>query len=200
MSLKYWQGPEWSAWILEQAAEDTLAKVRMYNADADIWRLLRPEDFGTQVTTPSSVAPPALNIVAEKQYYFNVVLAPAVSNIIIQFTVPSGIGITFMGFWISTHLGQGAVYEIDVNRVKRQEAPIRGLKGKNFAFDTSGHIPVGALGFYHVNAILLEQFVFVRQNDLVQIQLYVKHAFTGQVEFFPIAVIAGNRKQLLVAE
>jgi len=202
MSLKYWQGPEWSAWILEQAAEDTLAKVRMYNADADIWRLLRPEDFGANVQTPVGVAtvPFPINQIAEKQYTYNVILAAGVSNIIIQFVVPAGLGITFMGFWITTHLGQGCVYEIDVNRVKRQEAPIRGMKGKNYAFDDSGIIPVGTTGFYHVNAILLEQFVFVRQNDLVQIQLYVKHAFTGQIEFFPIAVIAGNRKQLLVAE
>ena len=142
MSLKYWQGPEWSAHILEQAAEDTLAKVRMYNADADIWRLLRPEDFGANVQTPVGVAtvPFPINQIAEKQYTYNVILAAGVSNIIIQFVVPAGLGITFMGFWITTHLGQGCVYEIDVNRVKRQEAPIRGMKGKNYAFDDSGVI------------------------------------------------------------
>lgn len=197
MSLKYWQGPEWSAWILEQAAEDTLAKTRQYNADADVWRLLRPEDLG-MATTPDGG-------VTEKNYYQSVTLPAATSTVVIAFRVPAGIGITFMGFWITTHLGQGAVYELDVNTVKRQQAPIRGLKGKNYAFDTSGHIPDqwfdgDTRGFYFVKAVLLEQFVFVRQNDLVQVRLYVKHSFTGQVEFFPIAVIAGNRKQLLVAE
>lgn len=197
MSLKYHQGPEWSAWILEQAAEDTLAKTRQYNADADVWRLLRPEDLG-MATTPTGG-------VTEKNYYQTVTLPAATSTVVIAFRVPAGIGITFMGFWITTHLGAGAVYELDINTVKRQQAPIRGLKGKNFAFDTSGHIPDqwfdgDTRGYYHVDCILLEQFVFVRQNDLVQIRLYVKHSFTGQVEFWPHAVIAGNRKQLLVAE
>lgn len=197
MSLKYYQGPEWSAWILEQAAEDTLAKTRQYNADADVWRLLRPEDLG-MATTPTGG-------VLEKRYWQAVSLPAGVSTIVIAFRVPAGIGITFMGFWITTHLGQGAVYELDVNTVKRQEAAIRGLKGANKGFDTNGHIPDythdnDVRGFYHVRTILLEQFVFVRQNDLVQIRFYVKYAFTGQIEFWPIAVIAGNRKQLLVAE
>ena len=197
MSLKYYQDPEWSAWILEQAAEDTLAKTRMYNADADIWRLLRPEDLG-MATTPAGG-------VVEKNYYQTLTLPAATSTVAIAFRVPAGIGITFMGFWITTHLGQGSVWELDINHVKRQEAAIRGLKGANKGFDTSGHIPDqendrDTRGFYHVRAILLEQFVFVRQNDLVEMRFYVKHAFTGQVEFWPIAVIAGNRKQLLVAE
>lgn len=192
MSLKYWQGPEWSAWILEQAAEDTLAKTRMYNADADVWRILRPEDLG-MATTP-------VGGVGNKQYFFPVVLPALTITAIIVFRVPSGIGITFMGFAMSTHIGQGAVYEIDVNMVKRQEAPIRLLKGKNIAWDDTGIVPVGTTGIWHINAILLEQFVFVRQNDLVSINLFVKHEFSGQIELWPIAVIAGNRKQLLVAE
>ena len=192
MSLKYSQGPEWAAWILEQAAEDTLAKTRMYNADADVWRLLRPEDLG-MATIP-------VGGVANKQYFFAVVIPALTVTTVIQFRVPPGIGITFMGFTISTHLGQGSVYEIDVNMVKRQEAPIRLLKGKNIAWDDSGVVPVGTTGVWHVRAILLEQFVFVRQNDFVQIRFFVKHGFTGQIEFWPVAVIAGNRKQLLVAE
>jgi len=197
MSLKYYQGPEWSAWILEQAAEDTLAKTRMYNADADVWRLLRPEDLSI-ATTPSGG-------VTEKHYYQSVTMAAATSTVIIAFRVPSGLGMTFMGFWITTHLGMGAVYELDINTVKRQQAPIRGMKEPHFAFDDSGHIPDNendsdTRGFYWVRQILLEQFVFVRQNDLVQIRLFAKYAFTGQIEFFPICVVAGNRKQLLVAE
>lgn len=197
MSLKYYQGPEWSAWILEQAAEDTLAKTRQYNADADVWRLLRPEDLA-MATIPAGG-------VLEKNYYQTITLPGAVSTAVIAFRVPAGIGITFMGFWITTHLGEGSVWEIDVNRVKRQEAPIRGLKGANKGFNTSGHIPDmehdrDDRGFYHVVAILLEQFVFTRQNDFVEIKFYVKYCWTGQIEFFPIAVIAGNRKQLLVAE
>ncbi len=197
MSLKYYQDPEWSNWIIEQASEDTLAKIRMYNADADIWRLLRPEDLGVATTPDGGVT--------EKNYYQVVTFPAAAATVVIAFRVPAGIGITFMGFWLTTHLGQGAVWEIDVNRVKRQEAAIRGLKGAKFAFDDDGHIPdfpndQDTRGFYYVRAILLEQFVFVRQNDFVQISFYVKYAFTGQIEFWPLAVIAGNRKQLLVAE
>lgn len=197
MSLKFSQGPEWSAWICEQAAEDTLSKTRQYNADADVWRLLRPEDL--------SVASLPSGGVTEKHYYQSVSLPAATSTAIITFRVPAGIGITFMGFWITTHLGEGAVYELDVNGVKRQQAPIRGMKAQQFAFDDSGHIPdfhndTDTRGYMYVHAILLEQFVFTRQNDKVDIKLFVKYAFTGQVEFFPIAVVAGNRKQLLVAE
>ena len=197
MSLKYYQGPEWSAWILEQAAEDTLAKTRMYNADADVWRILRPEDLN-MADTPSG------GVTAE-HYYQTVTLPAATATVVIAFRVPAGIGITFMGFWITTNLGEGAVWKLYVNTVKRQQAPIRGMKGQAFAFDDSGHIPdyendTDLRGYFFVRAILLEQFVFTRQNDLVEIRLFAKYARTGQIEFFPIAVIAGNRKQLLVAE
>jgi len=187
MSMKYWQGPEWSAYILEQAAEDTLAKTRQYNADADVWRLLRPIDLAIATVWGTGAAP------ANKMYYMTVILPPATIVAVITFRVPAGIGITFMGVWMSSvmNMGMGAVYEIDVNTVTRQEIPLRGEKGLVISGDET---------FWWMRTIVLEQFVFVRQNDLVQINLYCKHGFTGQLEFFPIAVIAGNRKQLLVAE
>ena len=189
MSLKYYQGPEWSAWILEQAAEDTLAKTRQYNADADVWRMLRPEDLGMATTPTNGVQP--------KQYFLTVTIPPLAATAVITFRVPAGIGITFMGLWCTSvgDLGMGAVYEIDVNTVKRCQIPLRGQKPANFGFTTTG-----AFGDWWMRTITLEQFVFVRQNDLVSLNFYCKHGFTGQIEFWPIAVIAGNRKQLLVAE
>lgn len=189
MSLKYYQGPEWSAWILEQAAEDTLAKTRQYNADADVWRMLRPEDLGMATIPVGGVLP--------KRYFQAVVLAALTATVVIRFRVPAGIGITFMGLWCSSirGLGMGAVYEIDVNTVKRCQIPLRGQKPANFGFTTTG-----LYGDWWMRTIVLEQFVFVRQNDLVDLSFFSKHGFTGQLEFFPIAVIAGNRKQLLVAE
>ena len=192
MSLKYYQGPEWSAWILEQAAEDTLSKTRQYNADADVWRMLRPEDLGMATFWGSAAGAPA-----PKMYYATVTLPPAVATIVCTFRVPAGIGITFMGLWCTGvgNLAMGAVYEIDVNTVKRQQIPLRAQKPANFGFDTSGNF-----GDWWMRTIVLEQFVFVRQNDLVNLRFYCKHGYTGQLEFFPIAVIAGNRKQLLVAE
>ena len=192
MSLKHYQDPEWSAWILEQAAEDTLAKTRQYNADADVWRLLRPEDLGVAVL-------PVGGVVA-KNYYQAVAIPAAVATVVIRFRVPAGIGITFMGMWMSSYggvgnLGMGAVYEVDVNTVKRQEIPLHGEKSRMYGFTTAG-----AFADEWVRSICLEQFVFVRQNDLVEIAFYSKHGYTGQIEFWPIAIIAGNRKQLLVAE
>lgn len=189
MSLKYYQGPEWSAWILEQAAEDTLAKTRQYNADADVWRLLRPEDL--------SMADIPTGGVLEKRYFLTVTIPPLTATTVIQFRVPAGIGITFMGLWTTSvgDFGMGAVYEVDVNRVKRCEIALRGEKEPVFGFTTAG-----AFGDWWMRTISLEQFVFVRQNDLVQLNFYCKHGYTGQIEFWPIAVIAGNRKQLLVAE
>ena len=185
MSLKYWQGPEWSAWILEQAAEDTLAKTRQYNADADVWRILRPEDLNMATLPVGGVVP--------KRYFLAVVIPPLTVTAVITFRVPAGIGITFMGVWCTSivGLGMGAVYEIDVNTVKRQQIPLRAQKGLVISGDET---------WWWMRTITLEQFVFVRQNDLVDINFYCKHGFTGQIEFFPIAVIAGNRKQLLVAE
>ena len=192
MSMKHYQDPEWSSMILEQAAEDTLAKTRQYNADADVWRLLRPEDLGVATT-------PAGGVVA-KNYYQAVAIPAAVATVIIAFRVPAGLGITFLGMWLSAYggvgdLGMGSVYEVDVNTVKRQEIPLRGEKAHTYGFDTSGHFQD-----MWVRSICLEQFVFVRQNDWVQINLFCKHGYTGQIEFWPIAVVAGNRKQLLVAE
>jgi len=189
MSLKYYQGPEWNAWILEQAAEDTLAKTRQYNADADVWRILRPEDLG--------VATLPVGGVLAKNYFQAVVIPPLVATAVITFRVPAGIGITFMGLWCTSvgGLGMGAVYEIDVNTVKRCQIPLRAQKPAVFGFTTTG-----AFGDWWMRTITLEQFVFVRQNDLVDINFFCKHGFTGQLEFWPVAVIAGNRKQLLVAE
>jgi hypothetical protein len=192
--LKHYQDPEWSAWILEQAAEDTLAKTRQYNADADVWRLLRPEDLG--------VATLPVGGVVNKNYYQAVALPAAVATVVIRFRVPAGIGITFMGMWISGYagvgdLGMGDVYEVDVNTVKRQEIPLKGEKTRIHAVDVR---QAGAFLDIWQRSIALEQFVFVRQNDLVEIAFFCKHGYTGQIEFWPIAVIAGNRKQLLVAE
>ena len=196
MSLKHYQDPEWLAWILEQAAEDCLAKTRQYNSDADVWRLWRPEDIG-------ALANPPVGGLVNKQYYLAVVLPPAVATVMIAFRVPAGIGITFMGMWFASYggvgdLGMGSVYEINVNTVKRQEIPLRGEKAHTMAVESIRQ--GGMFGDLWMRVICLEQFVFCRQNDFVQIDLFCKHGYTGQVEFWPIAVIAGNRKQLLVAE
>ena len=195
MSLKHYQDPEWSSYILEQAAEDTLAKTRQYNADADVWRLWRPEDIG-------ALANPPVGGLLNKQYYLALVIPAAVATTVIRFRVPAGIGITFMGVWVISTAGQGrqglgmgAVYELDVNTVKRQEIPLHGEKAHTYGFDNSG--------FFQdewIRSIALEQFVFARQNDLVEINFFCKYGFTGQLEFWPIACIAGNRRQLLVAE
>ncbi|MCJ7630844.1 hypothetical protein MUP77_00360, partial [Candidatus Bathyarchaeota archaeon] len=131
-----------------------------------------------------------------------VVIPAAVATVVIRFRVPAGIGITFMGMWISSYagvgnLGMGDVYEIDVNTVKRQEIPLKGEKSRLHGIDQR---QAGAFRDIWQRSIALEQFVFVRQNDLVEIAFFCKHGYTGQVEFWPIACIAGNRKQLLVAE
>jgi len=192
MALKWYQDPEWSNLILEQAAEDTLAKTRMYNADADVWRLLKPFDLG-MATIPVGGA--------VNYQYWNVVAIPAATpTVVIAYRMPAGIGITLMGLWCTGvgDLGQGAVYIVRVNNVDRCEIPLRHHipgKGGAFGFDTNG-----LYGDWAVRIIALEQFVFLRQNDQVQHIFFTKHGFSGQLEWFPIAVVAGNRKQLLVAE
>lgn len=198
--MKHWQGPVWSAQILEQVAEDTLAKTRVYNADADVWRLLRPEDLAT-ATTPSGG-------VVEKEYYLSVTVPPAVATVVISFVVPSGIGITFYGVNVVSDLGPGAVYEIDVNRVKRQEIWLNmfGVPPKGGTWTSRSVIGVTE-NIHPVWAVVLEQLVFTRQNDLVQIRFYCKHGFTGQIEFWPLAInrlkasgVAGNRKGLALPD
>jgi len=181
--MKWWQEPEWSALMSEQIAEDTLTKTRMYNADADIWRLLRPEDI----------------LLAEKTYYFTVTIPPATATTVITYRVPTGIGITFYGVSVVSDLGMGAVYELDVNTVKRQEIWLNQFfLGKGAEYTTRSGYPTE--GIHPLWAKAYEQLVFVRQNDVVRHRFVCKHGFTGQLEFWPLGIIAGNRKQLLVAE
>jgi len=189
--LRHWQQPEWSARALWDFAESVKAKTHEYNPSADDWRLMRPDDI------PGGVAGEWRNTVA----MLGVPLAyqtmiPAAAG----FRVPQGIGIGFYGFWISgIDLGLSAGYRVLINGVRRIEVPIHEFmsdsKGANKLLDTGA---TGYIYFFHVHYIHLEQLVFARENDIVMVQL------AGSVviplldfEFYPLAIIAGNSKQLL---
>jgi len=160
--LRYARYPEWAALLANQIAEDTLTKTRVYNAAADTYRLLRPEDMGLD----------------EGTYCFSI--APG-ANSVISFRVPAGQGISFYGFWVKCDLGCGSYIQLKVNNVKRQEVPAR------FVYNLQEDF-----------ILLFDQVVFVSENDLVEIVVYNAQTSTVSCDFFPLAIIAGKAKQLLV--
>lgn len=191
--LRHWQQPEWSARALWTFAEDVKAKTHEYNPSADDWRLIRPEDIpgGTAGTWWNTVA-----MTGVQNAWITMIPAAA------GFRVPQGIGMGFFGFWISgIDLGIGAGYRVLINGVKRVECPMHEFmadsKGANKLLDTGA---TGYIYFFHISYIHLEQLLFARENDVVQVQLSGSVPIPiGDFEFFPKIVIAGNSKQLLIS-
>ena len=188
--LRHWQQPEWSALLNWDFAQSVLSKTAEYNPAADGWRMLRPEDI------PGCAAGIWTNLVATVAGAF-VAMLPAAAG----FRVPQGIGIGIYGFWISgLDLGLNAGYRVLINTVKRAEAPIHEFMADSKAalagIITTAH---GALSYFHVHYEHPDQLVFAQENDIVQIQLQsaAVHAI-GTFEFFVLAIIAGNSKQLLI--
>lgn len=112
--LKDYRYAEWQAKILEGMAMDTLSKTRVFNASADDWRLLRPEDIG----------------LAEGVFCWTI---PPLVTTVQSFTIPAGQGWTFFGWWLGSDLGCGSYIFLKVNGVKRQEVPGR------FAYQVPGY-------------------------------------------------------------
>jgi hypothetical protein len=188
--VRHWQQPEWSARLNWDFAESTLAKTGEYNPAADAWRPLRPEDI------PGATADVWVNTVAIVAGAWTTMI-PLVAG----FRVPQGIGIGFYGFWIAgADLGRNAGYRILVNSVKRVVCPIH-----EFMADEKGAVVglddthTGMVFFFHVHYEHPDQLCFVQENDVVQVQLFSEFAYVvGTLEFFPLAIIAGNGKQLLI--
>lgn len=194
--LRHWQQPEWSARSLWDFAESVKAKVHEYNPSADDWRLLRVEDV------PGGVAGSYWNTVAMPIAQTWYTMIPGALGVAAAFRVPAGLGLGIFGFWISgPDLGIGAGYRVLVNGVKRVECPIHEFmadsKGANKAFDTG---VTGYVYYFHVSYVHLDQLVFARENDQVDIQLKGANAMAiGDFEFFPKVVLAGHSKQLLIS-
>ena len=193
--LRHWQQKEWSARALWVFAEDCKAKTFEYNPSCDDWRLLRPEDIVGGVagtwTNPRAIAAAVVGIGGG---YTD--MTPALGGM----RVPQGLGIGFYGFWIAgLDLGLEAGYQLLVNGVKRIEVPLH-----EFMADSKGAnklllaTATGQISWFHVHYIHLEQLVFTRENDMVQ---YMLKSTIGvpitSIEFFPLAVVCGNSKQLL---
>jgi len=192
--LRHFQQPEWSARSLWDFASSVLAKTFEYNPSADDWRLLRPTDI------------PGMPVIALTNGWELQVLLPALAGwttviTAAGFRVPQGIGMGFYGFWFSgLDLGIGSGYRIQINAVTRILCPMH-----EFMADSKGankHIlDTGFIIWFHIHYVHLEQLIFARENDVVNIDLYNN---TGAivaaqaVEFFPLAIIAGNSKQLLI--
>jgi len=192
--LRHWQQPEWSALLNWDFAQSVLSKTAEYNPAADGWRMLRPEDI------PGCVAGVFTNLAATIAGVY-VAMLPGGPPPVAGFRVPQSLGIGFYGFWISgLDLGLSAGYRILVNTVKRAECPIHEFmsdsKGALAGINTAAH---GALTYFHVHYLHLDQLVFCQENDIVQVELQSAAVNAiGAVEFFPLAIIAGNSKQLLI--
>ena len=188
--LRHWQQPEWSTRMLWDFAQSVLAKTSEYNPSADGWRMIRPEDV------PGGVAGTWVNTVATVAGVYTTMI-PALGG----FRVPQGLGFGFFGFWISgIDMGLGAGYRILINSVKRAECPIHEFmadsKGALASFDSD---TTGFIEYFHVHYIHPEQFVFAQENDIVEVQLNAAAVNAiGDFEFYPLAVVAGNSKQLLI--
>lgn len=188
--LRHFQQPEWSARALWDFATSILAKTYEYNPSADDWRLIRPTDI------------PGMPIIAgtngwEQQI---VLVTGAWTTTITAWRVPQGLGIGFYGFWFSgTDLGIGSGYRIQINAVTRVLCPLHEFmadsKGANKLIATTGWIT-----WFHIHYVHLEQLIFARENDIVALQLYNNtgaNLAVQSVEWFPLAIVAGNSKQLL---
>jgi len=173
-------------------AESVLAKTGEYNPAGDAWRPLRPEDI------PGGTADLWTNQSATVAAAWVTMIPGAIAG---GFRVPQGIGLGFYGFWISgADLGLNAGYRILVNSVKRVVCPIH-----EFMSDSKGALAglvdthAGMIFFFHVHYEHPDQLIFVQENDVVQVQLFSQFAYAiGTFEFFPLAIIAGNGKQLLI--
>ena len=191
--LRHWQQPEWSARSLWDFAASVLAKTYEYNPSADDWRLLRPVDI------------PGMPVIAGTNgWELQIALVNAAWTTAIVaagFRVPQGIGLGFYGFWFSgLDLGIGSGYRVQINAVTRILCPMH-----EFMADSKGAnkliLNTGFIIWFHIHYIHLEQLIFARENDVVNIDLYnnTGAAVAVQtVEFFPLAIIAGNSKQLLI--
>jgi len=189
--LRHFQQPEWSARSLWDFAQSVLSKTYEYNPSADDWRLLRPTDI------------PGMPVIAGTNgWELQIALvAGAWTTAIVAggFRVPQGIGIGFYGFWFSgVDQGIGSGYRIQINAVTRVLCPLH-----EFMADSKGankHIlDTGFIMWFHIHYVHLEQLIFARENDVVNVDLFsLPGAAIQTVEFFPLAIIAGNSKQLLI--
>ena len=194
--LRHFQQPEWSARALWDFASSVLAKTYEYNPSADDWRLLRPTDIPGLPTAPMLVLQPFAT-----GWELQVGLgAAAWTSFIPAFRVPQGIGIGFYGFWFSgVDLGIGSGYRIQINAVTRVICPMH-----EFMSDSKGAnkliLNTGFIIWFHIHYIHLEQLIFARENDVLNIQLYNPGVAVAinTLEVFPLAVISGNSKQLLI--
>ncbi len=155
--------PEWMALQLAALEESTLTKTKEWNPVADGVRPLRPED---------------LNL-PEGAYGFNV--PPGAFNIISTFSMPSGVGVQFCGWFCDADLGYNGYLRVIINGVKRQEI--------------SARVPVQQRSKY---ALALEQIAYARENDKVTLLVFNGSGAAVTLCVFPIAFVAGPRKTLLI--
>jgi hypothetical protein len=155
--------PEWMALQLAALEESTLTKTKEWNPVADGVRPLRPED----VDLP------------EGTYGFDV---PAGAfNIISTFSMPSGVGVQFCGWFCDGDLGYNSYLRVIINGVKRQEI--------------SARVPFQQRSRY---VLTLEQIAYARENDKVTLLVFNGTGAPVQLCIFPIAFVAGPRKTLLI--
>ena len=147
------------------ALEDkALEKTKEWSPAADGVRPLRPEDIGlTEGTMGFSLAPTAEYLIRS------------------DYSVPSGLGIMFCGWFCDGDVGYNGYLRVKINGVKRQEVAAR------VAYDNATKM-----------VLCLEQIAYARENDKITLAVYNSTTETVTCTVWPIAFIAGPRKTLLI--
>jgi archaellum component FlaF (FlaF/FlaG flagellin family) len=155
--------PEWMALQLAQLEDLALSKTKEWSPAADGVRPLRPEDVGLSEGT------------------MGFAVTPGAYTIISSYSIASGLGILFCGWFLDGDIGYNSYLQVKINGVKRQEV--------------AGRVP-----YQQASRIVLclEQIAYARENDKVTLTVYNSGTTTVSCTVWPIAYIAGPRKTLLI--
>jgi len=155
--------PEWLANQLASLEELALTKTREWSPAADGVRPLRPEDVGISEGT------------------MGFAVTPGAYTILSSYTLPSGLGLLFVGWFLDGDLGYNSYLKVAINGVKRQEVASR------VPYQQATRI-----------VLCLEQIAYARENDKITLTAYNSGTVTVSCTVWPIAFIAGPRKTLLI--
>jgi len=153
--------------MVRNIGDDVLGRVKGFNASANTWRFLRPEDLGLTAV--------------ENGGAYSLSIAPGVQTVITH-TVAPGIGIGIFGVICDGDFGPGAAMVVRVNTVKRAEYPLAPVYNSEYKF-----------------GIFPDQVVYAKQHDKIEILVANQQTTTVTATIFPLGVIAGEAKTLLVS-
>ena len=144
--------------------------------------LAKTKVFNPSADTWRFLRPEDLGLTAVEDggaYAFSV--APGVQTIVTH-TVAPGIGIGIFGVICDGDFGAGAAMIIKINTVKRAEYPLSPVYNSEYKF-----------------GIFPDQVVYAKQHDKIEILIANQTDGTVSATVFPLGVIAGESKTLLVS-